>query len=160
MTLLANYAYTEATFQDTEQIFSARGDADAEDSPFAGANEAIPGDRLPLVPAHQIKLGASYTHASGVNVGLDGRHIGEQWFRGDEANEVEPLEGYVLANARLSVPLGAWEFQVIVDNLFDSDNAMFGTFNLNQGTETLERFLTPINARSVRFFLRRRFGEP
>ena len=160
MTLLASYAYTEATFQDTEQIFSARGDDDAEDSPLAGPNEAIPGDRLPLVPAHQVKLGASYTHASGVNVGLDGRHIGEQWFRGDEANEVEPLEGYVLANARLGVPLGAWDFQVVVDNLFDSDSAMFGTFNLNQEAETLERFLTPINARSVRFLLRRRFGEP
>lgn len=160
MTLLANYAYTEATFQDTEQIFSARGDDDAEDSPLAGPNQVIPGDRLPLVPAHQVKLGASYTHASGVNVGLDGRHIGEQWFRGDEANEVEPLEGYVLANARLGVSLGAWDFQVVVDNLFDSDSAMFGTFNLNQEAETLERFLTPINGRSVRFLLRRRFGEP
>ena len=160
MTLFANYAYTEATFQDTEQIFSARGDDAAEDSPLAGENEATPGDRLPLVPAHQIKLGASFTQASGVNVGLEGRYIGEQWFRGDEANEVEPLEAYFLAIARLGVSLGAWEVQAIVENLFDSDSAVFGTFNLNQGTETLERFLTPINGRSIRLFLRRSFGEP
>ena len=159
-TLTASYAYTEATFQDTEEIFSARGDDDAGDSPLAGENEAVPGDRLPLVPAHQFRLGASYTHASGVGVGLDGLHVGEQWFRGDEANEIEPLEGYVLANARLDIPLGAWGIGVIVRNLLDSDSSVFGTFNLNQGTETLERFLTPVNARSVRVLLRRSFGTP
>ena len=159
-TVLASYAYTAATFQDTEPIFSARGNDDAADSPLAGKNEAAPGDRLPLVPGHQFKLGGSYTHESGVNMGLDGRYIGEQWFRGDEANEVEPLEAYFLASARLGLSLGAWEVQAVVENLFDSDSAMFGTFNLNQGTETLERFLTPISARSVRFLLRRSFGEP
>ena len=120
-----------------------------------------PVDRqAPLVPAHQFRLGASYTHASGVGVGLDGLHVGEQWFRGDEANEIEPLEGYVLANARLDIPLGAWGIGVIVRNLLDSDSSVFGTFNLNQGTETLERFLTPVNARSVRVLLRRSFGTP
>ncbi len=156
--LYANYALTKATFRGTEEIFSARADDEAEGSPLAGENEARPGDRLPMVPGHQIKFGASYSHPRGVSVGFDGRYFGEQWFRGDEANEVSPLKGYFTASARAALRWESWEIEGIVHNLFDTDEAMFGTFNLNAGTEELERFLTPVSPRAVRVTLRRSFG--
>ena len=89
--LYANYAFTRATFRDVEAIFSARADDEAEGSPLAGENEAEPGDRLPMIPKHQVKFGASFDHGSGLMLGLDSRLIGEQWFRGDEANETRTL---------------------------------------------------------------------
>ena len=53
----ANYAYTRATFQGREEIFSARASDEAEGSNLAGENESRPGDRLPMVPEHQVKFG-------------------------------------------------------------------------------------------------------
>jgi hypothetical protein len=36
---------------------------------------------------------------------------------------------------------------------------MFGTFNENGGTQQLERFLTPLSARTFNFIIRRSFGS-
>jgi hypothetical protein len=36
---------------------------------------------------------------------------------------------------------------------------MFGTFNENRQTGVLERFLTPINGRSLKLIVRREFGS-
>src|SRR5690606_4229647 len=76
--LYANYAYTRATYQSQAEIFSIRED-------FGGENEVEPGDEMPLVPNHQVKLGASVQLPSGFFAGADGRYIGSQWLRGDEA---------------------------------------------------------------------------
>jgi len=50
------------------------------------------GDRLPLVPDHQVKIGGLLSLPAGVQFGLDARYIGAQWLRGDEANENPPAE--------------------------------------------------------------------
>ena len=158
MSFYANYAYTRATFQNREEIFSARADDDVEESDLSGENVVSPGDFLPMIPEHQTKFGASYDHLSGVSLGFDGRLLGGQWFRGDEANESLPLDGYFVANGRASFRFEPWAIEWIIHNMFNTDNAMFGTFNVNQGSGELERFLTPINGRSLRFVLRRSFG--
>ena len=51
-----------------------------------------------MIPTHQVKSGASYDPPEGASLGFDGRFLGEQWFRGDEANEEQPLDGYLIAN--------------------------------------------------------------
>ena len=158
MSFYANYAYTRATFQNREEIFSARADDDVEESDLSGENVVSPGDVLPMIPEHQTKFGASYDHLSGVSLGFDGRLLGGQWLRGDEANESLPLDGYFVTNGRASFRFEPWAIEWIIHNMFNTDNAMFGTFNVNQGSGELERFLTPINGRSLRFVLRRSFG--
>jgi hypothetical protein len=45
-----------------------------------------------------------------------------------------------------------------VTNLFNSHRANFGTFNQNRQTGELERFLTPIGARSLKVVVSRSFG--
>jgi outer membrane receptor protein involved in Fe transport len=156
----ANYAYTRATFQSTERIFSARADDEVlGSSQLSGENVAEPGDRLPMIPAHQMKLGASYDSLEGASFGFDGQFLGEQWFRGDEANEETPLNGYFVANGWVALRMGAWEARAIVHNLLDSGEGIFGTFNLNRRSGELERFLTPLNGRSLRFMLERSLGS-
>ena len=101
ISLYANYAFTRATFQDPAEIFSIRADDQFAGAPLAGPNDVGLGDRLPLVPDHQIKAGGLLTLPAGLQLGLDGRYTGKQWLRGDEANETAPLDGYFVGNVRL-----------------------------------------------------------
>lgn len=154
-----SWAYTRATFQsDAPQLFSIRSEEDFEDDPLAGPNDVSSGDRLPLVPDHQFKAGATVQLPAELEAGMDARLTGEQWFRGDESNETEPMDPYFIADVRLARDFGDWSVQGIVKNVFDSDAAVFGTFNENAGTGELERFLTPVSPPSVRVVLERRFG--
>jgi outer membrane receptor protein involved in Fe transport len=153
----ANYAYTRATFQSPAQLFSVRSEDDFRASPFAGQNDVMPGDRLPLVPAHQAKAGASF-HGGRTSLGLDARYVGPQWLRGDEANETRPLGGFAIFDVRGSVDVRNWEIGATINNLFDMRRASFGTFNENRLTGDLERFFTPISPRTVSVSLRRALG--
>ena len=154
-----NYAYTRATFQSNAQIFSTRSSSDFEGSPLFGPNNVTPGDRMPLVPANQIKAGLSGRLPHGFRAGLDARWIGSQYLRGDEGNEEKQLDPYFVLGARAGFAYRAWDFSAVVTNLFNNHDPVFGTFNANASTGELERFLTPLNARTFNFIVRRSFGE-
>jgi iron complex outermembrane receptor protein len=154
----ANYAYTHATFRTAAELFSIRSDSAFVGSPLAGPNDVASGDRLPLVPEHQVKAGILVRPAGGLELGLNGRMVGRQWLRGDEANETASLDAYLVTDARIGYDVGSWEITGIVTNLFDSRRAVFGTFNENRQTGELERFLTPLNARAFKVIVRRAFG--
>jgi outer membrane receptor protein involved in Fe transport len=158
VTWYANYAYTQATFRSAAALFSIRADERFAESPLAGADEVRPGDRLPLVPDHQLKAGGRYDAGHGVELGLDARYTGRQWLRGDEANATAPLAPHAELDARAGVTRGAWEARVIVTNLLDSRRPTFGTFNENRETGGLERFLTPVGARAAKLVIRRTFA--
>ena len=150
--LYANYAYTRATFQSGADIFSIRED-------FGGSNDVSPGDQLPLVPSHQVKLGGSFQLPRGFFAGVDGRYIGTQWLRGDEANVEPKLSSYFVTDARIGWRGRGWEVVAVGNNLFQHSYAAFGTFNVNQGGgNVLERFVTPGMRRVVRLVIRRSFG--
>lgn len=158
LSLYANYAFTRATFRSPADIFSIRANADFAGSPLAGGNIVSPGDRLPLVPEHQVKAGGLLTLPIGLQFGVDTRYIGKQWLRGDEANETQPLGGYFVANGRVGYSWSDWEISGVATNIFDSHRPIFGTFNENRQTGELERFLTPLNAVSFKLIVRRAFG--
>lgn len=150
--LHVNYAYTRATFESEAEIFSIR-------QVDGGENVVSPGDRLPLVPDHTLALGGAFRLAAGVRLGADARYTGERWPRGDEANEMQPLGGFWLADLRLELARGRWEAQALVRNLFDRRYQSFGTYNVNQGADdALERFLTPGLPRTFQVVLQRHFG--
>jgi iron complex outermembrane recepter protein len=150
--LYANYAWTRATFQSAAEIFSIREN-------FGRSNAVRPGDQLPLVPSHQVKVGGTLVLPKGFFGGMDGRYIGSQYLRGDEANVEPKLGGYFVADARLGWRGAGWEITAIANNLFQHKYATFGTFNVNQGAgDVLERFLSPGQRRLVRLVVRRSFG--
>lgn len=154
-TIYVNYAYTRATYRTAADIFSLRADSDYVTSPYFGENAVQPGKEMPLIPAHQVRAGGSVALSNAVQAGLDLRYTGTQWLRGDEANETRPLSGYVSANVRLAWERAEWSVACIVTNVFDTQAAVFGTFNENRQTAELERFLTPMHARTVKLILRR-----
>lgn len=154
--LYLNYGYTRATFQSTAEIFSIREDEDA-----GIENEAEPGDRLPLVPDHQVKGGFNLRFPGGFRAGADARYIGKQYLRGDEANDTPQLKAYFTTEARVGYEIGPWELTLVVTNLFGNERPVFGGFNINQGNPngpTLERFLTPPQKRQLRAIFTWAFG--
>jgi outer membrane receptor protein involved in Fe transport len=158
-TLYVNYAYTRASFRTAATIYSIRsmsqfapGSADA--SALYGRNEVGVGTRLPLVPDHQARFGASLALGSVLEAGVDARYTGQQWLRGDEANETTALAGYFTGDARLEWQGARWSVATIVSNVLDSHAPIFGTFNENRQTGQLERFLTPLNARAFKVVVR------
>ncbi len=127
-------------------------------APLSGDNNVQPGDRLPLVPDHQVKFGGLLSLPVGLQFGADFRYFGRQWLRGDEANETAPLDGYGVTNLRAGFSRANWELSAVVTNAFNRQPAIFGTFNENRQTGALERFLTPMNARAFKLVVRRAFG--
>ncbi|MGH7819349.1 MAG: TonB-dependent receptor, partial [Candidatus Binatia bacterium] len=156
--LYANYAFTRASFRTEAEIFSIRSESVYVASPNFGENAVRVGDRLPLVPEHQARFGAAFQLGSGFEAGVDARNTGRQWLRGDEANETQALDGYFTADLRLGWEREQWGVSVVMSNAFDARKAVFGTFNENRQTGELERFLTPLQARSLRLIVRRGFG--
>jgi iron complex outermembrane recepter protein len=87
-----------------------------------------PGDRIPGLPMHALRLGADVTPVPALSVGASLNLDSSQYYRGDEANVLDPLPGYATLNARASYEL--WSAALLfvrVDNVLD---AQFETFGL------------------------------
>jgi iron complex outermembrane recepter protein len=162
-----NYAFTRATFESEAEIFSIRsieeeeGEEEPVINPFPTDNEVTAGDRLPLVPDHLLKGGATARIGRYFYVGADARYTGKQWLRGDEANVTSQLDDYIVTDARIGVEFDRWEVSGVVTNLFQDRYASFGTFNINQGNPagpTVERFLSPGAERMFRLIVRTSLG--
>ena len=109
--------------------------------------EVLEGDRLPGVPTHHVKAGVAASFGSAWSAGTVVRGQSGQFVRGDEANLLQPLPGFVLADLhvrrrltnRLSVLLQ-------VQNVFDARFSTFGILgdaSLLDDDLSFERFSSP-----------------
>jgi iron complex outermembrane recepter protein len=125
LTLNANYAYVDATFLNNLIIPSPN-------NPFADANGNIfvhPGDHLPIIPAHRLKIGFDYSLTEAWKVGADVVLAGSQYFFGDESNQNPQLPGYGVVNLRTSYELTKnVTVYGLINNLFDHKYATYGAF--------------------------------
>jgi iron complex outermembrane receptor protein len=161
-----NYAFTRATFQSEAEIFSIRSIEEGEEegeiiNPFPTDNAVVAGNRLPLVPDHVLKGGATVRIGRYFYAGADARYTGKQYLRGDEANVTSQLEDYIVTDARVGVEFDRWEVSGVVTNVLQNRYAIFGTFNINQGNPagpTVERFLGPGSERMFRLIVRTSIG--
>jgi iron complex outermembrane recepter protein len=132
----ANYGYTAATFQTTAVLRTGRP---------PGNELVVPGDRMPMVPAHRVNAGLSVPVIGDVRLRLDGRYVGPQYLRGDEQNVAVRLPDYAVADAAISADLGRYELRLMVPNVFDGRYVTFGTFAVNPTVagSPVQRFVTP-----------------
>jgi outer membrane receptor protein involved in Fe transport len=129
----ANYTFTRATFESAFSIASPRTpDAD---------QEVTPGDQLPLVPRHRFNAGVHYSPRPWLTLSLDGTYVGDQYFRGDEANTQPKLSDYFVLGAGARAQWKGFTAAVHVNNVLNTKYETFGTF-ANTGT-SIEPFLTP-----------------
>ncbi|MGH7041803.1 MAG: TonB-dependent receptor [Acetobacteraceae bacterium] len=120
------YSYTAATYQ-------SRFVESAGSNPAADANGNItinPGDRLPGVPANQVKMGVYYKLTPHWTVGAVGIAQSGQYLFGDEANLTPKLPGFFTLDLTTSYQVTPM-IRVFgtIDNVTDARYYTYGTFS-------------------------------
>ena len=120
-----SYGVVKATFESPLVLPSNEEVNDAANE--NGEISVQPGDRLPGIPTHSLKVGWQYDLTEAWDIALEGVFASSRIFLGDEGNDQEPLEGYEVANLRSSYAFSD-QVRLIgrVDNLFNADYATFG----------------------------------
>ena len=162
VTFGAGYTFLDATFQSEETVngeSNGSNDQAEEGEPgLAGTIEIEPGDRMPFIPRHQIKLFADIQITSALAVDVDVVGFSASVARGNENNLHEPDGTYYLgpgtSPAYGVVNLGGrysvtgW-LQIIgqVNNLFDKryyTGAQLGPLGFTDNEAFIARPLPPI----------------
>jgi len=122
--LYASYAFVDARFLDALEVGSNSPFADA-----AGHVQILPGNQIPAIPRHRVKLGIDYAVTDALKVGGDALFVSSQYFVGDDSNQAQKLSSYAVFNAHASYQINK-TFQIYgrVDNIFDNRYATYGTF--------------------------------
>ena len=94
-----------------------------------GEIEVESGDRLPLIPEQLLKAGVRFAVTDALTVRRRRHGSSGAYFRGDEGNLLEELDGYSVVNVRAEYRFGerASVFASI-DNLLDEEYETFGVF--------------------------------
>ena len=130
LNLTVNYGYVDAKFVSPLTLNSpANSSRDASDDIHVS-----PGDKIPGIPAHSVKVRAEYDVTETVSVGTNVMYFSSQYARGDENNQDANgrVPGYTLVNLdaryqhtkRLS-------FFGRIDNVFDKDYETLGVLGQN-----------------------------
>jgi iron complex outermembrane recepter protein len=118
----ASYTLLRATFESSLTL-PAADHPEADD----GVIEVAPGDRIPGLPTHSVKAGVTVAPLRGLRVGLSTIAQSSQPYRGDEANLLEDLDGFVTLSAHASYDLfAALRLLVKAQNLLNAEYETFG----------------------------------
>jgi len=119
----ASYSWLGATFEDDFYVLSPNHPNADDDGELAVQS----GDRMPGLPENIFKLGGDYRFNNSFSLGAEVIYNSNQVMRGDEANELDKIDGYTLVNLRASYNLGEnFVLFARVTNLFDEDFENFG----------------------------------
>ena len=145
-----NYAYTDARFEFPLTLNS-------QDNPFADANGLIqvqPGDKMPGIPAHQLKFGFDDDITPRLHVGANALISSGQVLFGDEANLNPKTSAYALFGVNAAYRIRHW-FELFgeITNVTDVRYATYGAFcpaDQIPGNLTNTRCLSPGPPRAFR----------
>lgn len=153
-----NYNYLDATYESSFTSFS----------PFnpQGPNRLVmAGNRIPGQPAHLVKVYADYALTDNTRIGAEVISASSQYFRGDEANENDSIDGYAIVNVH-----GTYRFNdtftalLRINNVFNTEYETFGTYG--EADEVLEdiypdvegaEFVGPAHPRMISVSLKAKF---
>jgi outer membrane receptor protein involved in Fe transport len=116
-----DYTYLDATFRDPFTAQSPHNPAAQN-----GEIRVAKGDRLPLVPHNLLKAGI-WIGRPRISFGADLVASSSSHYRGDEANLLEQLDGYVVVNLHAECRLNEHARVLLnVDNVLDRNYETFG----------------------------------
>ena len=118
-----NYSFVQATFRSAFLMPSPSNPLQDDN----GDIQIEPGDRLPGIPEHRLKLGVDYKVVSALTVGATVNFVSSAYYVGDEANLLAPLPGYTVVDLHSTYrPLPHVELYASISNLFDRKYATYG----------------------------------
>jgi iron complex outermembrane recepter protein len=122
----ANYSFVQATFRSPLLMPSpSNPDQDAN-----GNIQVQPGDRLPGIPQHRLKLGADYKILPDLTVGATVNVVSSFFYVGDQSNQLPQIPGYTVVNLHTSYkPVPHFEVFASINNLFNRKYATWGTLS-------------------------------
>ena len=163
VSLGAGYTFLDATFQSEETVngeSNASNDEAISGEPgLEGAIEIEPGDRMPLVPRHMIKVFANVQVTSAFTLDVDLIGVSSSFARGNENNLHEPdgtyylgpgdSPGYAVVNLGGRYTLTRW-LQIVgqINNLFDRryySASQLGATGFTDSETFIAQPLPPIN---------------
>jgi outer membrane receptor protein involved in Fe transport len=119
-----DYTYLDATFREDFAVMSPNH-PEAVD----GEIEVESGDRLPLIPEQLLKAGMRFAFTEAFTFGADVLHSSGAFFRGDEGNLLDELDGYSVLNVRAEYRFNdRTSVFATIDNLLDEEYSTFGVF--------------------------------
>jgi outer membrane receptor protein involved in Fe transport len=124
--VFAQYAFLDATFQSTLVINSP-------ENPFAnrrGQIHVTPGDQLPGIPQHSLKVGFTHSVTNAWKIGLTARAFTGKYLVGDESNLNPKTNPYIVVNLNTTYDITPnVQLFGIIENLFNTKYETFGTFS-------------------------------
>jgi outer membrane receptor protein involved in Fe transport len=126
----ANYSYLNATFHETFAVASANHPAAIDGEIFVDT-----GDRLPLIPQHLLKAGLRIAITPKAALGGEIIAAASSYYRGDEGNAAEKIDGYAVANLRGEYALNdTLQVYALLANAFDTAYETFGVSAMSSRT--------------------------
>lgn len=100
------------------------------------------------MPKHIVKVALSYSSSFGLYAGVNVVGDSSQYLRGDEANLLAPIPGYLIVNGRVAYRFWTHaQLFVLAENLFNARYSTFGVLGNATGvlgpTYDSPRFLGP-----------------
>jgi len=129
--LAANYGYIDATF---ESALTLNSPVNSSADPGAGDIQVSPGNRVPGIPEHSMKVRMEYDFTEAISVGTNVMYFSSQFARGDENNQDAngKLPGYALVNLDARYQLNKQlMFFGRITNLFDEEYESLGVLGEN-----------------------------
>jgi outer membrane receptor protein involved in Fe transport len=121
----ASYTLVDARFLDAFQLSSNSPFAD----PTTGNIQVLPGDVIPAIPRHRVKVGIDYNVTDAWKCGGDMLYFSSQYFVGDASNQAPQLPAYTVFNLHSSYQIDKnVQAYARLDNVFDNRYATYGTF--------------------------------
>jgi iron complex outermembrane receptor protein len=119
----ANYSFVQATFRSPLTVPSPS-------NPFQDVNGDIqvePGNHLPGIPDHRLKLGGDYKILPQWSVGATLNLVSSFYYVGDESNQLAQIPGYTVVNLHTTYkPIPHFEVFASINNLFNRKYATWG----------------------------------
>ncbi|MCJ2073566.1 TonB-dependent receptor [Methylobacterium sp. J-030] len=120
----ANYALIDATYQFNDTLSSPNNPLSDD-----GAIFVKKGNKIPLIPDHQIKAGFEYNITPKWRFGLNVSAFSSSYFRGDDSNLNRKLPAYYVMNFTTKYQVTKnLEIFGLITNLTNNRYATFGTF--------------------------------
>jgi len=170
LSLAANYGFIDATF---ESALTLNSPVNSSADPGTGDIQVSPGNKVPGIPEHSIKLRLEYDFTEAVSVGTNVMYLSSQYARGDENNQDAngKIPGYTVVNldARYQFNKQLMFFGRIT-NLFDEEYETLGVLGENffngpgrtfdAGNVTVEQFRSTGAPRGMWVGVKYDFGRP